>query len=242
MGDDTEIEAFIAQWRDTGGSELANTQSFINGLCRLIGVASPDGSRTDDAYNDYVFERRVFQDNGDGTNSFGRIDAYRRDAFILEAKQGSDADRAAAQRGEDDLDLFGQTATTRMKRGTARRGTPGWAKAMVQAKGQAERYAKALPVDHGWPPFLLITDIGYCIRTARLCSASPSTVQLYSANTAGQPIAGRRYNDANEHNRHADDHTEPRRAWCLCLHRYSPTWTFAMPPCRCRSAGWQGRS
>ena len=164
MGDDTEIEAFIAQWRDTGGSELANTQSFINGLCRLIGIAPPDGSRTDDAHNNYVFERRVFQDNGDGTNSFGRIDAYRRGAFILEAKQGSDADRAAAQRGEDDLDLFGQTATARMKRGTARRGTPGWAKAMVQAKGQAERYAKALPVDHGWPPFLLVTDIGYCIE------------------------------------------------------------------------------
>jgi hypothetical protein len=51
-----------------------------------------------------------------------------------------------------------------MKRGTARRGTPGWAKAMVQAKGQAERYAKALPVDHGWPPFLLVADIGYCIE------------------------------------------------------------------------------
>ncbi|WP_076072950.1 class I SAM-dependent DNA methyltransferase [Sphingomonas montana] len=164
MGDDTEVEAFIAQWRDTGGSELANTQSFINGLCRLIGVAAPDGSRTDDAHNDYVFERRVFQDNGDGTSSFGRIDAYRRGAFILEAKQGSDADRAAALRGEDDLDLFGQTASARMKRGTARRGTPGWAKSMVQAKGQAERYAKALPVDHGWPPFLLVTDIGYCIE------------------------------------------------------------------------------
>jgi len=164
MGEDSEVAAFIAQWRDTGGSELANTQSFINGLCRLIGVAPPDGSRTDDAHNDYVFERRVFQDNGDGTSSFGRIDAYRRAAFILEAKQGSDADRAAAQRGEDDLDLFGQTATARMKRGTARRGTPGWAKAMVQAKGQAERYAKALPADHGWPPFLLVTDIGYCIE------------------------------------------------------------------------------
>jgi len=164
MGDDTEVDAFIAQWRDTGGSELANTQSFINGLCRLIGVAPPDGSRTDDAHNDYVFERRVFQDNGDGTSSFGRIDAYRRGTFILEAKQGSDADRAAAQRGEDDLDLFGQTATARMKRGTARRGTPGWAKAMVQAKGQAERYAKALPVDHGWPPFLLVADIGFCIE------------------------------------------------------------------------------
>ncbi len=164
MGEASDVEQFIAQWRDTGGSELANTQSFINGLCRLIGVEPPRGSRTDDAQNDYVFERRVFQDNGDGTVSFGRIDCYKRGAFILEAKQGSEADRAAAERGEDDLDLFGQTASARLKRGTARRGTPGWAKAMVQAKGQAERYAKALPADHGWPPFLLVADIGYCIE------------------------------------------------------------------------------
>lgn len=158
------IDTFIDHWRDTGGSELANTQSFINGLCYLLGVDAPDGSKVDDAHNDYVFERRVFQDNGDGTQSFGRIDCYKRDMFILEAKQGSEADRAAAGKGEDDLDIFGQTASARVKRGTARRGTPGWAKAMVQAKGQAERYAKALPVDHGWPPFLLVADIGYCIE------------------------------------------------------------------------------
>lgn len=164
MGDDADVQRFIAHWRDTGGSELANTQSFINGLCQLIGVEPPHGSRTDDVQNDYVFERRVFQDNGDGTVSFGRIDCYKRGAFILEAKQGSEADRAAAERGEDDLDLFGQTASARLKRGTARRGTPGWAKAMVQAKGQAERYAKALPTNHGWPPFLLVADIGYCIE------------------------------------------------------------------------------
>ena len=164
MREPEDIEKFIADWRGTGGSELANTQSFINGLCHLLGVDAPAGSRTDDVHNDYVFERRVFQDNGDGTQSFGRIDCYKRNAFILEAKQGSEADRAAASKGEDDLDIFGQTASTRVKRGTARRGTPGWAKAMVQAKGQAERYAKALPADHGWPPFLLVADIGYCIE------------------------------------------------------------------------------
>ncbi|MBA4043997.1 MAG: hypothetical protein C0471_06200 [Erythrobacter sp.] len=32
------IEAFIAEWRNTGGSELANTQSFIHGLANLLGV------------------------------------------------------------------------------------------------------------------------------------------------------------------------------------------------------------
>jgi hypothetical protein len=101
------VEDFIAHWRETGGSELANTQSFINGLCALIGVPAPHGSRTDDAFNDYVFERRVFQDNGDGTTSFGRIDAYRKGSFILEAKQGSEADKAAADGGISDIDFFG---------------------------------------------------------------------------------------------------------------------------------------
>ena len=164
MDEGRDVERFICAWRDTGGSELANTQSFINGLCALLRVDPPLGSRTDDQYNDYVFERRVFQDNGDGSASFGRIDCYKRDCFVLEAKQGSEADRVAAERGEDDLDLFGQTASVRMKRGTARRGTPGWAKAMLQAKGQAERYARALPTDHRWPPFLLVVDVGYCIE------------------------------------------------------------------------------
>ena len=158
-----QIEAFIAEWSATGGSELANTQSFVNGLCALIGVDAPSGSRDNDALNDYVFERRVFQKEADGTESFGRIDAYKRSCFVLEAKQGSNADRKAAASGEDDLDLFGQKASERVKRGTAKRGTPSWSKAMVEARGQAERYAKALPVDHGWPPFLLVTDIGHCI-------------------------------------------------------------------------------
>lgn len=164
MKDANAVEAFIATWATTGGSELANTQSFVNGLCSILGVAPPLGSKTDDSLNDYVFERRVFQNNGDGTESFGRIDCYKRSHFVLEAKQGSAADRIAVDQAEADLDLFGQTASQRLKRGTARRGTPGWTKSMVQAKGQAERYAKALPIDHGWPPFLLITDVGYCIE------------------------------------------------------------------------------
>jgi hypothetical protein len=157
------IDNFIAEWAPTGGSELANTQSFVNGLCGLIGVDPPKGSRPDDTHNDYVFERRVFQKEADGTESFGRIDAYKRHCFVLEAKQGSDADRKAAEQGEADLDIFGQTAAARFKRGTAKRGTPAWSKAMVEARGQAERYAKALPIDHGWPPFLLVTDVGHCI-------------------------------------------------------------------------------
>lgn len=105
------IETFIADWSITGGSELANTQSFVNGLCALLGVPAPQGSQSDDAQNDYVCERRVFQDNGDGTWGFGRLDAYKRGCFVLEAKQGSNADREAAKRGEADFSGTGKAYT-----------------------------------------------------------------------------------------------------------------------------------
>ena len=32
---------------------------------------------------------------------------------------------------------------------------------MRKAKRQAEDYARALPKEHGWPPFLLVVDVGY---------------------------------------------------------------------------------
>jgi hypothetical protein len=44
------------------------------------------------------------------------------------------------------------------------RGTKGWDVAMLKAKGQAEQYARALPVAEGWPPFLVIVDVGHAIE------------------------------------------------------------------------------
>src|SRR5690606_1064995 len=60
-------------------------------------------------------------------------------------------------------DFFGQTAEDRFKRGMARRDTAAWTGAMQRAASQAEGYAKNLPRSHGWPPFLLVSDVGYCI-------------------------------------------------------------------------------
>jgi hypothetical protein len=36
-GANDQIESFISDWIVTGRSELANTQSFVNGLAALIG-------------------------------------------------------------------------------------------------------------------------------------------------------------------------------------------------------------
>src|SRR5580693_8738187 len=35
---------------------------------------------------------------------------------------------------------------------------------MMQARQQAEDYAKALPTSEGWPPFLVVCDVGHCFE------------------------------------------------------------------------------
>ena len=146
------VQAFIDYWKDTEGAERANFAKFAIELCRLLGVDEPDAQR-DPERDRYVFEYPVTFDHPDGTSSTGRIDLYRRDRFVMEAKQGSDATLAQ-------LPLFGEGGR-RNRRGTAVRGTEGWTLAMQRAKGQAERYAKALPIAHGWPPFLIVVDVGH---------------------------------------------------------------------------------
>ncbi|WBQ09322.1 hypothetical protein L2D01_10480 [Hyphomonadaceae bacterium ML37] len=156
------VEAFIARWKESGGGELANTQTFLNEFCDLIGVPRPDPSREETALNDYVFERQVTRLHDDGSQSSRRIDLYKRGCFVLEAKQGSSgAGNRTASAAQ--VDMFGAEAG-KARAGTARRGTDGWITAMQRARGQAERYAKDLPREHGWPPFLIVADIGYCFE------------------------------------------------------------------------------
>jgi hypothetical protein len=39
-----------------------------------------------------------------------------------------------------------------------------WDVLMLNARRQAEDYARALPADHGWPPFILVCDVGHVIE------------------------------------------------------------------------------
>lgn len=154
LGLDKQIQAFIERWRDSGASERANYQMFLRELCELLGVDFPEPSQADESRNAYVFERTVRFDHGDGTSSTGRIDLYKRGCFVCEAKQGSDPAEQA--------ELFGEPAPSR--RGTAVRRTKGWDQAMVRARNQAYNYARALPREEGWPPFLMTVDVGHAIE------------------------------------------------------------------------------
>jgi hypothetical protein len=136
--DAARVAAFIARWQASSANERANKDLFFVELCEVLGVAKPNPKGADDGF---VFEKdlAITHPNGAVTTCF--IDLYKRDHFVLEAKQGGDGPGA---------------------KGTAKRHTAGWAKAMEAAFGQAKRYAVYLP--EGRPPFLLTCDIGHCFE------------------------------------------------------------------------------
>ncbi|MFM9860478.1 type IIL restriction-modification enzyme MmeI [Pseudoxanthobacter sp. M-2] len=160
-------EAFIARWRGLeGGAERANYALFLIQLCDVLGLPHPDPASGASEHNDYVFERAVtFREAGDRVGH-GRIDLYRRGAFVLEAKQSRMRDHAAEAAAAGQVDMFGDAAAAspsvaaRGRRGAAR----GWDVLMMNARRQAEDYARALPADHEWPPFILVCDVGHCIE------------------------------------------------------------------------------
>tara|TARA_R110002049_G_scaffold300015_1_gene490552 strand:- start:2422 stop:5847 length:3426 start_codon:yes stop_codon:yes gene_type:complete len=148
-------DEFVDRWKDSGGAELANSQSFLKELCDLLEVSQPDPTKPDAASNRYVFEKAVEFNNGDGSVSQGRVDLFRAGCFVLESKQGSE--RKAAEQAEA---LATVTKTAKKLVGTAKRGTAGWDRAMQAARKQAKGYAEAIPDE--WPPFLIVVDVGFC--------------------------------------------------------------------------------
>jgi hypothetical protein len=133
-----QVSAFITRWQGvqlTSASELSTSQTFILDLCTLLGVPTPLPS----AAQDYMFERPITFAHGDGSTSAGRIDCYRRAAFVWESKKLRNTPVAGKR-----FDI-----------------------AMLAARAQAENYARALPaadVQQGRPPFLVVADIGHVLE------------------------------------------------------------------------------
>jgi hypothetical protein len=143
---------FIQRWQNSAAAERANYQLFLSELCDYLEVPRPNPAVSDNRQNHYVFERPVTFHHPGGSSSAGFIDLYKRGCFVLEAKQGSTAPEPTL--------LF----EVPRRRGAGVRGTAGWDEAMLRARNQAEQYAKALPVSDGWPPFLIVVDVGYSIE------------------------------------------------------------------------------
>jgi hypothetical protein len=141
-----------------GGQERANYVTFLNELIALLGLPPPDPADATHEHNDYVFERAVRKHKDEG-DSHGRIDLYKKNSFVLEAKQ-SRLKGVKKVAGQNDLFTADIPEDARGRRGADR----AWDVLMLNAKRQAEEYARALPTSHGWPPFILVCDVGHCIE------------------------------------------------------------------------------
>ncbi len=139
------IQTFITHWRGADGGERAQSQSFLLKFCQALGLDEPKEG-------DYKFE---FDVRGDKGRNF--IDLYKRGSFVLESKQS----RARRDRSELTQPDLLPTDDASSPRGKASRA---WDVLMNNARQQAENYARHLPADHEWPPFIIICDVGHCFE------------------------------------------------------------------------------
>ncbi|MGE7468920.1 type IIL restriction-modification enzyme MmeI [Bosea sp. NPDC003192] len=157
--DAVEVEAFIARWRASEGAERASFPSFIGELCELLRIERPQPPTSDPEAVTYRFEYPVRQFGPDGSATTGWIDLYRKRCFVAEAKQlrlkGQPKEILPAGSGDDE-----PTRAPRGRRGADR----GLDVMMLNAKRQAEQYCRALPASHGWPPFIILCDVGHCFE------------------------------------------------------------------------------
>lgn len=161
MTDATAADVFIDRWRPSGGNEHSNFQSFASELTELLGVERPKPAKSDGQNDDYRFERPV-RFIHTGRERRGRIDLYRRGCFVMEGKQGQDG---VAETDERQLALLtGQAAAQVKQGGHGRRGTRAFDDALLKARAQADGYARAVSREDGWPPFLMIVDVGHTIE------------------------------------------------------------------------------
>ena len=153
-----DIDLFISRWTASGGSERANFQQFAIELTQLLGVDAPKPAASDAQNDDYRFERPVtFLHTGSQTR--GYVDLYRARHFVMEAKQGVGKGREPEP---DQLSLLAEDPVKRQ--GHGQRGTRRWDDTMLRARNQADGYARAVARSDGWPPFLLIVDVGHVIE------------------------------------------------------------------------------
>ncbi len=95
------VEAFIGWWSGReGGAERANYALFLTQFASALDLPAPEPA---DSQSTYRFEYPVRGNAGQPL----RIDLYRKDRFILEAKQS----RLRADKGEAmvQADLIGET-------------------------------------------------------------------------------------------------------------------------------------
>ena len=128
-----QVETFVNRWKASSGSERANFQQFAIELTQLLDLPAPKPATADSQNDDYRFERPVTFIHT-VTQTRGYIDLYRRQSFVMEAKQGTG-------RATDDPDA--QPALLpdlppKLRQGHGIRGSRRWDDTMLRARNQAD--------------------------------------------------------------------------------------------------------
>jgi hypothetical protein len=197
IADPDEMKAVIEWVKSTDGAETSNFQPFMERLLVALDLPRP-GSASQVHENDYAYERTV-KFKGDDKRGTGRIDLYKRDCFVMEAKQSRKRIKTDPRQAE----MFGEDA--RQKSGTAVRGTKSWDKTMRAARNQAIGYTRALGTNHGYPPFVIVVDVG-------------NVIELY-ADFSGQGKNYAQFPDRKSYRIQMDDLLDP-----VVQHRLRAIW------------------
>ena len=65
------LNAFIAKWKGSAGSEEANSQSFLQDFCAAMDLPAVDAKGFDSAY---CFEKKILLTHAEGRTSTGSAD------------------------------------------------------------------------------------------------------------------------------------------------------------------------
>jgi hypothetical protein len=119
------VASFIDRWSNAEVAERANYALFLTQLCDILNVPPPEPAGAETERNAYVFERAVTFHHHGGKTSTGRIDLYKRGAFVCECKQ------YANKQTEADALALAIDEPSSSKRCRTIRGSEAWDRAML---------------------------------------------------------------------------------------------------------------
>ena len=145
------VDDLISKWEGTaGGAERANYALFLQEFCNALALPPPKPATGGEEAGTYQFEAFVRRRLAGEPEGSGRIDLYKPGCFVLEAKQSR-----LAVADKSNPELFDAAPAAPAAPSGAK-----YDRLMRDALAQAEGYARALPAAHGWPPFIIVCDVG----------------------------------------------------------------------------------
>ena len=73
----SKISAFIKRWKESGGSEQANSQLFLAELCDILDLKHPDPAKSTNEKISIPLKESSISSKGNGQNELKRLDSFK---------------------------------------------------------------------------------------------------------------------------------------------------------------------